>query len=306
MVTVVVPTHDRREMLAATIRRVLAQTVPVDVVVVDDGSADDTAAWLAAASVRVVRHATPRGGGAARNAGAELARTPWLAFCDDDDLWAPTKLARQLDAVSAMPERQWSATGCVYIDVRDRVVGAQWLRSPETVGEQLRTGNAVPGGGSSLLVDRALFARVGGFATGLEGAHDWDLAIRLAQRSALAYVDLPLVAYRRWPGNRSRDGRRAALAHADIRRRHDLPPVGGTGQWQQDDARRRAEAGDRGGAARAWLAAAVRLRAPGQLAYAAAVLVSPQAVLDRLVARELADVPAGWRDEAEAWLGSSS
>src|SRR5438128_8506232 len=97
-VTVVVPTKDRRQVLDVALRSILAQEgVDVRVVVVDDGSSDGTAAWLADLDprVEVVRHDTPTGAAAARNDGLDRVTTDWGAFCDDDDVWAPTKLAKQ-------------------------------------------------------------------------------------------------------------------------------------------------------------------------------------------------------------------
>jgi glycosyltransferase involved in cell wall biosynthesis len=99
-VTVVIPTHNRKELLDRTLRSVLAQEdVDLSVVVVDDGSADGTEAFVQALAdprVSVVRHPEARGVSAARNTGIARATTTWLAFVDDDDLWAPTKLRAQL------------------------------------------------------------------------------------------------------------------------------------------------------------------------------------------------------------------
>ena len=97
-VSVVVPTHNRSGLLAQTLHSVLWQRgVDLEVLVVDDGSADDTAemvAGLADPRIRLLRHDHPQGVSAARNRGVAAASGRWLAFCDDDDLWAPDKLAR--------------------------------------------------------------------------------------------------------------------------------------------------------------------------------------------------------------------
>ena len=94
-VTVVIPTHNRRALLARTLHSVLAQRhVDLAVVVVDDGGSDGTAKALDDLNdtrVTVVRHDRPRGVSAARNSGIAKAVTPWLAFVDDDDLWAPAQ-----------------------------------------------------------------------------------------------------------------------------------------------------------------------------------------------------------------------
>src|SRR5215208_5234996 len=105
-VSVVVPTRNRSALLSRTLRSALRQErVDFEVIVVDDASDDETPALLSALDdhrVRVLRHETLRGLSSSRNHGAEHARAEWLAFLDDDDLWAPDKLFRQ---VSAAKER---------------------------------------------------------------------------------------------------------------------------------------------------------------------------------------------------------
>ena len=93
-VSVVVPTRDRWELLStcALPSATCQEGVAIEVIVVDDGSSDGTAAGLAALDdprVLTVRHDRPRGVSAARNSGIRAARGTWLAFLDDDDLWAP-------------------------------------------------------------------------------------------------------------------------------------------------------------------------------------------------------------------------
>src|SRR4051794_3960548 len=101
-VSVVIPTRDRPAQLTAAVASALEQRgVDVEVVVVDDGSrgtAREVIAGLAGGPVRILRHEAPRGVSAARNAGIAAAAAPWIALLDDDDLWAPSKLAMQLEA----------------------------------------------------------------------------------------------------------------------------------------------------------------------------------------------------------------
>src|ERR1044071_6101497 len=101
-VSVIVPTRNRSSLLSKTLRTVLRQQdVELEVIVVDEASTDGTAALLATlgdARVRVIHHDRPRGVSAARNHGADEARGEWLAFIDDDGLWAPDKLAQQINA----------------------------------------------------------------------------------------------------------------------------------------------------------------------------------------------------------------
>src|SRR5690348_8762870 len=99
-VSVIIPTYDRRELVARAIRTVLEQTVKVlEVIVVDDGSTDGTDRALASEfgeSIRYVRQ--PNAGvSAARNAGLALARGRYLAFLDSDEVWMPDKVALQIE-----------------------------------------------------------------------------------------------------------------------------------------------------------------------------------------------------------------
>ena len=104
-VTVVIPTHNRRQLVAQAVRSVLHQEgVSLELVVVDDGSTDGTGPWLdriaaTDSRIKVVHHEQPRFISRARNAGIARASGRWVAFCDDDDLWAPDKLSSQLAAL---------------------------------------------------------------------------------------------------------------------------------------------------------------------------------------------------------------
>jgi glycosyltransferase involved in cell wall biosynthesis len=218
-VSVVVPTHDRRRLLRQTLASILWQReVDFEVIVVDDGSSDGTAdavARLGDARVRLVRHDTPQGVAAARNRGIAEATGAWLAFCDDDDLWAPDKLARQLQAAH-QTGRSWVYTGEVRIDLRQRIVGGTHPPPPpEQVASRLPHWNLVPGGCSSVIASRAALAATGWFDTRLRNLADWDLWIRLGRASPPAWVPGLLVGYRLHGGSASRDTM-SILAEADL------------------------------------------------------------------------------------------
>src|SRR5438105_2362909 len=98
LVSVVVPTRNRPRLLACTLRSILAQVdVDLELIVVDDASSPP-AIVPTDRRVRLIRHTTQLGVSAARNTGIAAACGRWLAFCDDDDLWAPRKLTEQLIA----------------------------------------------------------------------------------------------------------------------------------------------------------------------------------------------------------------
>ncbi len=114
-VSVVIPAYDAGRFVAKAVATALAQTRPVlEVIVVDDGSRDDTAAVARAAGATVIsqRNAGP---GAARNAGVRAARGSWIAFLDADDAWHPDKLERQWAAHERCPEARLLATDFVLI-----------------------------------------------------------------------------------------------------------------------------------------------------------------------------------------------
>jgi len=198
-VTVIIPTHNRRQLLARTLDSVLAQhDVDLDVVVVDDGGADDVGSLVAClddARVRLVRHPESRGVSAARNSGISQATAPWVAFVDDDDLWAPTKLRSQLDALAARPSARWSCTGAVNIDAQCRISG--WHAPPPdpSVGDLLLSQNWIPGGGSGVLASRDLTLAIGGFDEALSNIADWDFYIRLGLTAPMAPVFRPHLGY---------------------------------------------------------------------------------------------------------------
>src|SRR4051794_9011163 len=102
-VSVVIPTRDRRHLLETTLAAALNQReVDYEVIVVDDGSGDGTATELAAIGdprLRVLRNGASQGVSAARNRAIAEARAPWIAFLDDDDVWSPELLRRQLETV---------------------------------------------------------------------------------------------------------------------------------------------------------------------------------------------------------------
>lgn len=198
-VSVVIPTRNRRELLARALAGVLGQrAVTVEVIVVDDASDDGTACDLAAlpaGTVTVIGNAEPAGVSRARNAGLAAARGRWVAFLDDDDVWAPDRLRAQLEELARRPGAGWACVASVVVDASLRIIGAQHPpRAEELPGSILRY-NAVPGGASGVLASTELVRELGGFDPRLRILADWDLWIRLALRSPLATVDRPLVAY---------------------------------------------------------------------------------------------------------------
>jgi glycosyltransferase involved in cell wall biosynthesis len=216
-VSVVVPAYNAATFLAGAIDSVLGQTLPpAQVIVVDDGSTDDTPGVIARYAERVTAVRLANGGVArARNAGARMATSRWIAFLDADDEWLPTKLERQI-------ARAGDDVALVYTDRFN--VGArgplppvqseiQPLYEGDVFLDLLRLGNHVTL--STVMVRRDVFERLGGFRETFRNAEDWDLWIRLAAEHRVAACHEPLVNYRFHAGMKSGDP--AAMWRARVR-----------------------------------------------------------------------------------------
>jgi glycosyltransferase involved in cell wall biosynthesis len=224
-VSVVIPTHDRRDLLPLTLHSALRQRgVDLEVVVVDDGSADDTSLFVRAiddARVRLIRHEIAQGVSAARNHGIAEARGRWVAFLDDDDLWSPDKLALQVEALRRT-DRTWVYAGTVEISLDNRVFDGRPPHEPDAIMAGLAIRNMVIAGSSNVVARRDRLPEPA-FDGTLHHSPDWDLWIRLARQGPPACVAEPLVAYRLHPGNESLD-LEGMFAEADeIERRYGGP-----------------------------------------------------------------------------------
>jgi len=269
-VSVVIPTHNRSALLSRTLRSALRQErVDFEVIVVDEASNDDTPALLSALGdhrVRVIRHEIPRGLSAARNHGAEYARAEWLAFLDDDDLWAPDKLFRQVSAAREAG-RDWAYTGSVNIE-NGRILRSTPAPSEEEVVAMLPRFPILPGGGSNVIVRRETFTQVGPFDTRFVcGGEDWELWIRLAKHGWPAGVREPLMAKRIHSSNMFAETDRILRATTVIQTLHDTPiDWGRMYQWLAERYLREGR----------WLTAlstSTKAAAHGQVAGVAAVLL---------------------------------
>jgi glycosyltransferase involved in cell wall biosynthesis len=198
LVSVVLPTHNRVDLLAGAVESVLSQTEQrFELIVVDDGSRDATPEYLAALTTRdrrarCIRLEAPRGGGGARNEGLRLSRGDWVAFLDDDDRWLPTKLERQITALRAHPAAV--AASCGYQRVfpsRKRQVVAV---PPAVKLSDLFEFNVL--GSASLCMGSARALRsIAGFDTSLVAGQDLDLWVRLRQLGEIVVCSEPLVLY---------------------------------------------------------------------------------------------------------------
>jgi glycosyltransferase involved in cell wall biosynthesis len=204
-VSVVIPTYNYAHTVGEAVASALAQTrPPLEVIVVDDGSTDDTPARLAAFgdAIRVVRQANA-GLSAARNAGIRAARGEWVALLDSDDAFHPRKLELQADYLAADPSVRLLGTG-QFSDP-----AARWPAVADappgrrvTVDELVVRSRFAP---SSVLFRRDVCDAVGYFDPALRSVEDRDFWIRAACRVPVAVLDAPLAFYREQPGSMSRN-----------------------------------------------------------------------------------------------------
>ena len=202
-VSVVVPAYNAVRTLPATMASILSQSVePLEVIVVDDGSKDDTAELARSLGARVVTQANA-GHAAARNTGIGAAEGRYVAFLDADDLWLPDKLERQLDEIGLNPEIRALQTGAARIDDDLRLLWVEHCtRSTDQLWDTLYFRN-MPALMSTIMVERELLEDVGGFDASLVILQDWDIAIRLAQRGQFHSLPDALAAYRYYETSQS-------------------------------------------------------------------------------------------------------
>lgn len=211
-VSVVIPTHNRAALVCEAIDSALAQTYrDFEVLVVDDGSTDATAAVLPARfggdpRVHLVRQEN-RGAAAAQNTGVRLARGEFIALLGDDDLWRPEKLARQVAALDRHPDAALCFSDLVVAGGTDdgrRCFEIAGFDGTITV-EALVRGNFIPA--AATLIRRSCLLGAGAFDETLRLAEDWDLWIRLLAAHPAVCVDRVVGVYRRHDGPQLCDDR---------------------------------------------------------------------------------------------------
>lgn len=207
--TVVIPAYDHARYVGLAVESALTQTLrPKEIIVVDDGSTDDTAEVLATFSdrIQVIRQRN-EGVAAARNRGARAGSGELVAFLDADDVWLPRKLECQAGRFARDPSVLLVHCGVEEIDAAGRTLGRrlEGLEGDVTL-EMLRFRRSVIlGGGSGVVVRRTAFEDAGGFDARLSTSADWDFYFRVASRGQVGFVPEVLLRYRLHGGNMHRN-----------------------------------------------------------------------------------------------------
>jgi glycosyltransferase involved in cell wall biosynthesis len=193
-VSVVIPTFNRRHTLERALHSVYAQTrIPEEVIVVDDGSVDDTGSMVTTKFPQVRYFYQPNlGVSAARNFGIGQVRGAWIALLDSDDEWLPAKLEKQLNALNNAPGSQ--------VCHSDEI----WNRNGKRVNQMLK--HAKSGGWifkqclplcaispSAVVLHRTLFDQVGLFDESLPACEDYDFWLRVCAQLPVLFIAEPLI-----------------------------------------------------------------------------------------------------------------
>jgi len=206
-ISVVIPTHDRADLLPRALRSVLAQTLPpLEIIVVDDGSSDPTQQLMEQQFPRVrYLYQSNQGVSSARNRGIEAAQGDWIALLDSDDEWLPQKLQLQMQVLQARPGIRLCHTEEI------------WIRNGRRVNAMSKHAK---GGGhifrqclprcvispSAALIHRTLLNEAGLFDEALPACEDYDLWLRLCAREPVSFIETPQI--RKYGGHQDQLSRR--------------------------------------------------------------------------------------------------
>jgi hypothetical protein len=230
-ISVVIPTYNRADLLHDAIQSVLEQQwVDLELIVIDDGSTDDTATvvtrFLSDGRLRYVQQAR-QGRSRARNQGANLARSQYVAFLDSDDRFLPGGLAAHSNVLNGLRAPGVTIGGYEIVDAGGGHLGERrpWEEADLALAAWLFNCFGMPG---SAVVERSWFEQVGGFDPRCELAEDWDLFLRLAYAGCpMAWVTANVCQYRQHPGNSIRTlelhCQGSLLALEKLFRSRDLP-----------------------------------------------------------------------------------
>lgn len=197
LVSVIIPSYNRWPMLGEAVDSVLAQTVrEYELIVVDDGSTDETPRRLRDYGARLTMLSQSRRGvAAARNLGARQASGRYLAFLDSDDTWQPVKLERQLAFMERNPEVEICQTDEIWVRNGVRVNPRHRHRKPS--GDIFRASlDLCLVSPSAVMMRRGLFERVGGFDESFPVCEDYDLWLRIAKDTEVSLIPEALVTKR--------------------------------------------------------------------------------------------------------------
>ena len=209
-VSVIIPTYNYGRFISNAIESVLMQTHPVtEIIIVDDGSVDDTDAIVSRFGNKIqLLKQRNKGVSSARNTGIEKSTSELIAFLDADDSWLPNKLEKQV--AKFIGDENFGLVHCGMREFDDETGsvnalhlegGEGWLAADIALLER----PAIIGPGGTILVRRDVFDDVGYFDERLTNGEDWEFCLRVARKYKIGFVAEPLVNYRNHGANATKD-----------------------------------------------------------------------------------------------------
>jgi len=202
LVSVIIPTYNRRDYVCEAIDSVMAQTyTEFEIIVVDDGSTDGTGGLLQARYGDRIQYVWQenQGESAARNRGIELAQGAYIALLDSDDSWEPCKLQRQIAVLEAASEVGLVFCLATMIDQNGKSLpGLMGTVSSqlELTFARLCLGNFVTAGSSTAVMRRDVLNKIGKFDIQIQYGEDWDLWLRMILETKFVFIPEPLAKIR--------------------------------------------------------------------------------------------------------------
>lgn len=224
LVSVVIPSYNRKHSIEKSIRSVERQTYrPLEIIIVDDNSSDGTAEFLASLDIslpmKVEVHKENKGGSGARNTGISLASGDYIAFLDSDDIWYSKKIELQMKKMFE-DKTEFCYTGVSVINEDNeflydkKAVEEGWLK------ERLMGFNCV-GTTSTAIISTDLLKKVNGFDETLKSCQDWDLWVRLSDYTKFSAISNPMIDYlSAEKGRITSSGRNRISGHMKMYRKH--------------------------------------------------------------------------------------
>jgi glycosyltransferase involved in cell wall biosynthesis len=234
LVSVIIPAYNRGKHIQRAVQSVLAQTyADLEVVVVDDGSKDDTVPRVQEEArhdsrVRLIEHCQQKGAQAARNTGIREAKGEWIAFLDSDDYWLPDSLEARLSLMGTSRTRIVHSE--CYLLKSDNI---ELEKAPRLEGNAYQQLLRKPGPMyQSLLAARQAFDRIAYLDESIVSYQEWDTFIRLAKHYSFVFLAQPTFVYDcRNSDSISANSIREANGYKQVFTKHWRPILSLLGPW---------------------------------------------------------------------------
>ena len=207
MISVVIPTHNRSDLLPRAIKSVQNQTyTDIEIIVVSDGSTDETKEIVTNMSeqdarIKFIEYYPAKGGNTARNTGIEASKGEYVAFLDDDDEWKNEKLEKQISVMKSDKSIGLVYTGVHIIYVNEGVSYNSKARDEGDLSKKILLDNYI-GTTSTVMVKKELFEKTGMFDINLRALQDFDLWIRMCQNCRIGVVPEEMIDYYNYTGSK--------------------------------------------------------------------------------------------------------